>query len=83
MTEQLKRIQNKTFENETVVVDGNSFHNCTFKNCVIEYSGGLFEFGQSVTFPNSKITISGAAKNSALFFESLGLIPAGKLSGLA
>ncbi|HLW82059.1 MAG TPA: hypothetical protein VKS20_08465 [Candidatus Acidoferrales bacterium] len=83
MAEQLQRIENKVFENEFVEFDGKSFHGCTFKNCVIHYSGGIFEVGNGVTFPNSKITISGAAKNSALFFESLGLIPAGKLSGLA
>ena len=83
MADKIERIENKVFENEVVEFDGKGFHNCTFKNCVIHYSGGVFEIGNGVTFPNSKITISGAAKYSALFFESLGLIPAGKLSELS
>ena len=30
----------KTFEGETVVLDGNSYKNCTFLDVTFEYSGG-------------------------------------------
>lgn len=28
------------FENETVQLDGNTFANCSFRNCIIKYAGG-------------------------------------------
>jgi hypothetical protein len=31
---------NQTFENEEVILDGNSFENCTFTNVVFNYGGG-------------------------------------------
>ena len=30
----------QTFENEDVILDGNSFENCTFRNVVFNYGGG-------------------------------------------
>ena len=30
----------KTFENETVRLDGNHYTGCTFKNCTLEFAGG-------------------------------------------
>jgi len=30
----------KTFEGETVELDGNSFENCTFRDVTFQYSGG-------------------------------------------
>jgi len=35
----LKQIQAKTFRNETVLLDGNEFINCTFDNTVLKFDG--------------------------------------------
>ena len=34
------RHENKTFENQHLVLDDGVFINCVFKNCSLEYSGG-------------------------------------------
>jgi hypothetical protein len=38
----LKHWKNRTFENQTIDLDGNSFENCMFINCKIRYAGGQY-----------------------------------------
>jgi hypothetical protein len=40
----LKREDNRSFQNETVEIDGFYFQNCRFRNVKFIYSGGRFEF---------------------------------------
>ena len=38
----LKHWKNRTFQNQTIDLDGNSYENCTFVNCKIRYAGGPY-----------------------------------------
>src|SRR6476469_8084006 len=35
----MARFENETFENRTVVIDGNWYEGCTFNSCTIEFRG--------------------------------------------
>ncbi|CFX06788.1 protein of unknown function [Candidatus Filomicrobium marinum] len=39
----LKMVVNASFENQIVIIDDHHFVKCTFKNCTIQYSGGLYQ----------------------------------------
>ncbi len=41
---------NRSFENETVIVDGNTFQGCRFENCTFIYRGGTFTFRDECSF---------------------------------
>lgn len=34
------RYEDRTFEDETITLDGNEFYRCAFKRCTLIYSGG-------------------------------------------
>lgn len=38
----LNRLQNRTFRDASVLIDGNEYVNCTFQNCTILYEGGAY-----------------------------------------
>lgn len=38
----MKKVRNRTIEDETVALDDTEFRNCKFLNCQMNYSGALF-----------------------------------------
>jgi len=76
----IKQINN-SYENMTVLLDGNSFENCTFKNCTLEFRGTDEVSLVSNTITNCQFSFSGAAANTIQFLKGLyhGLGPMGQL----
>ncbi len=68
----------RTFENETITLDNNTFRNCTFRNCTIEYGGGKTAFDGDLTFDGQNaVVFTGMAKNVysivSLLLQGVGL----------
>jgi hypothetical protein len=62
---------NKTFTDEEVTIDGNSFKNCTLIRCRVVYSGtGRYDIS-GLRLTNSGITLKGPAGNTMLFLANL------------
>jgi hypothetical protein len=62
---------NNTYKNLTIHVDGQSFINCLFENCVLEFSGtGYLEF-QSNKLVNTRWAFVGPAGNTIGFLAAL------------
>lgn len=47
------RFTDATFEDQTIVLDGNTFERCTFKNVVLRHEGGPFEILGGFSFNGS------------------------------
>lgn len=63
--------QNKYFTNETIVLDGDSFQNCTIENCELVYRGGDAPSVVNCTIGNSKWLLGGAAANTIQFMKGM------------
>ena len=64
------RHENKTFENETITLDGNDFIDCTFRNCRFLYAGGDFNI-ERIRFDSLELTAEGAAARTVMLLRSL------------
>ena len=68
--------EGRTFENETVRLDDNTFTDCVFRDCIIEYGGGAFTLTGTFTFDGDwRIRFHSEATNTARLL----LFVAGKL----
>ena len=60
-----------TKEDETVVLDGNEFHNCKFQNCKLIYQGGEHPKLQHCQFTRCTWHLEEAARRTILFLKSV------------
>ncbi len=67
----MARHQGATFTNETVVLDGNEYLNCTFTNCDIVYRGTATVSLDGVTTDNCRWTFEGPAGMTVKFLTAL------------
>lgn len=64
-------IENKTFNNETVHVDGNSYIGCTFTRSTLVYSAGEIPEFANCEFDRVTLDFDGAAQNTMTFLSGL------------
>jgi len=60
-----------TFKDETVVLDGNEYRNCTFNNCEIVYNGKAHVALNGITFNDCRWTFDGPAGLTIEFMTAL------------
>ena len=54
-------VENKTFEDQTVEIDGKEFKGCVFKNCLIQFNGKAQMGLSNCQFHGCSLGMSGAA----------------------
>ncbi len=69
----MKEIRNKTFKNETVVLDGKKFIDCSFQDCELVYSGGLTAW-TGTKFQKCRLHLRGAAEYTRQVFQMCGML---------
>jgi hypothetical protein len=69
----MNRNENKTFENQHIVLDEAVFINCVFKNCSLEYSGGDV-YVQNCQGEGCQLVWRGAAQRTVFLLQGLGLM---------
>lgn len=67
----MAQVQGVTFTNETVVLDGNEYLNCTFNNCELVFRGTDTVSLHGVTANNCRWTFAGAAGLTVKFMTAL------------
>ena len=65
-----KHIQ-KTYRDQTVVLDGNDFAQCVFENCTLEYQGVKAVNLTGNTLNNCQWSFKGPAANAVQFMNAL------------
>lgn len=56
------RLEDKTFVDQILPLDGNEFHNCTFRGCVLEFAGAAGFVLSGCTFESPpRFSVTGAA----------------------
>jgi hypothetical protein len=63
--------KDQTKEHETIVLDGNEFHDCKFQNCELVYCGGQPPKLQHCYFTQCSWKLDEAAKRTVLFLRSV------------
>ena len=71
------RFANQAFQNETVILDGNEFVQCSFNRCKFQYSGGDFNIDR-IVFDSMEFTVDGPAARTVLLLRSLWANPVGR-----
>jgi hypothetical protein len=61
----------ETFTNQTVVLDGNDYRNCTFTNCEIVFNGTASVSLNGISFNNCQWTFDGPAGLTINFMTAL------------
>jgi len=75
----MTRYEDRTFENQHVILDEGVFVNCVFKNCSLEYSGGDV-YVQNCQGESCQLVWRGAAQRTIFLLQGLGLLaPAASL----
>ncbi len=64
-------VENKTFNNQVVQVDGNSYIGCTFTRSTLVYSAGKMPEFANCEFENVNLDFDGAAQNTLMFLSGL------------
>ena len=72
-TSAMNRHENRTFENQHVLLDDGVFINCVFKNCSLEYSGGDV-YVQNCQGEGCQLVWRGAAQRTVFLLQGLGLM---------
>lgn len=67
----LKVVEDKTFENERIVLDGYTYARCTFLRCRLVFSGGLFSMPGSKYSPGCTVELLDAAARTANLLQGL------------
>jgi hypothetical protein len=70
----MMKVQNSTKSGGTVFLDGMNMENNILKNPTFEYGGGAFRLAGNHIEGTVKISLKGAAINTAVFLNSFGLI---------
>lgn len=63
--------RDKHFIKDTIDLDGESFFNCTFTDCILRYSGGALPEMQACTFSDSTFELAGAADRTVIFITAM------------
>jgi len=63
--------RDKTFENQEILLDGNVFTGCTFRNCRIVVRGEAGAIVGACTFENAKWVLKGPAASTLQFLSQL------------
>jgi hypothetical protein len=63
--------EGETFTNETVVLDGNDYLNCTFTNCEIIFNGTASVSLNGISFNDCRWTFGGPAGMTINFMTAL------------
>ena len=63
-------VYNQTFVDDTIVLDGRNFVNCTFINCLLIFAGGHFEW-TNPTRVNCRWKIAGDALETTRFMAMI------------
>lgn len=63
--------QNKSFTNQTVLVDGNRYELCSFSNCSLVYQGGELPTFDRCMFRAGTIQLDGAAYQTVKYLNGL------------
>ena len=69
--EKLLRIENETFTDATLVIDGHHFTGCTFIRCLLRYSGGPFEI-EHCEIQEQMVEFQAAARWTLYFLRRFG-----------
>lgn len=64
-------IENKQYDKETVVTDGNTYTNCTFIGCTMAYNGGEQPTFINCSLRNSDLQLGDAAANTSEYLRTL------------
>jgi hypothetical protein len=64
-------IENQTFRNQEVVIDGNEYQRCNFENCTLIYQGGEPPTFTRCTFRGGSISLDGSALNTMRYMSGL------------
>ncbi len=64
-------INNKTFENQRVTLHGNSYRDCTFKNCELVYDGDRSPTFHNNEFVDTIFVFSDAALRTLYFMSNM------------
>lgn len=76
----MTRYEDRTFENQHVILDDGVFVNCIFKNCSLEYSGGDV-YVQNCQGESCQLVWRDAAQRTIFLLQGLGLLaPAAALT---
>lgn len=67
----MARFQNSTFRNDILVLDGNEYEGCEFKDCTLIYRGGLLPRLAPCLFFGYSLRFEGAAENTILLLAAL------------
>lgn len=67
----METVADKTFDNETVNVDGKAFSGCTFNYCTLVYSAGDVPTFTNCDFGSNTLQFEGAAQNTLKFLSTL------------
>jgi hypothetical protein len=70
----METIRDTAFEGESISVDHKHFMDCTFKNCVLEYSGQSFTL-ERTQLTNCRYVFFGLARGTVHFLQCIGLLP--------
>jgi len=69
----LEFIEAQAFRNETVRLDGKSFLDCSFVNCLLCYGGGQCEW-ENTRFSKCRIVLDGPANDTIQTLQGLGFV---------
>ena len=70
----METLRNLTFESQSINVDHKHFIECTFKDCVLQYSGEAFTF-ERTHLTNCRYVFFGLARGTVHFLHCIGLLP--------
>lgn len=65
------RHEKNTFVSTSVPLDNSEFHQCSFTDCAMVYSGGKPPTLDRCSFQDSKFHFEGAAANTVLFLQEM------------
>ncbi len=69
--EKYMKYKSEKFENTTVALDGNTFEDCEFVNCILEYSGGKPPKMISCGLTKSTFSFSDQAADTVEFMKAM------------
>ena len=67
----MSRYQSESFEAQTLTIDGNEYHNCTFTRCMLTYTGGELPVMVDNTINSCQWNFDGHAARTIQFMAGL------------
>ena len=72
--------EGQTFYGRRVYLDGGSFYNCRFENCILIYAGAIGTHIENPQFINCSVELQGAGRSAMRLLQVLYQIGAGELA---